>query len=90
MRRAGFGGLGHTIGVPVGVVRAGANLVHALNGAVWGGRVKLPAFVVPAKMESQYRPLRYSNAAAKRVLGWQPRFSLDEALARISATEAGR
>ncbi len=90
MRRAGFRGLGHTIGVPVVVVRAGANLLATVNRVVWGGRVKLPAFIVPAKMESQYRPLRYPNAAVKRVLGWQPRFTLDEALAQISAAEAER
>ena len=87
MRRAGFDGLGRTVGVPVRLVRAVANGFALLSRKRFGGRLKLPAFVVPAKMESQYRPLRYPNAAAKRVLGWQPRFTLDEALRQIKHVE---
>lgn len=87
MRRAGFDDLGRTVSVPVRLVRAVATSLAAINRWRFGGRAKLPAFVVPAKMESQYRPLRYPNAAAKRVLGWQPRFTLDEALRRTKDAE---
>jgi len=83
MRRAGFDDLGRTVPMPILAVRAVANSLAALNRRFYGGKAKLPAFVVPAKMESQYRPLRYPNAAAKRVLGWKPRYTLDEALRRI-------
>ncbi len=90
MRAAGFGDLGRTIGVPVQVMRAIANSIAWVNRNRFGGGVKLPAFVVPAKMESQYRPLRYPNVLAKRVLGWQPRVGLDDALRQIHESEGGR
>jgi nucleoside-diphosphate-sugar epimerase len=88
MRRAGFDDLGRTVGVPIALVRFVANSIEAVNRWGFGGRAKMPAFLVPAKMESQYRPLRYPNDAAKRVLGWRPRHSLDDALRRIRARES--
>ena len=90
-RRAGFGDVGSTVSLPLSAVRLVDNTLAALNKRFYDGKAKLPAFAMPAKMESQYRPLRYTNAKAKRVLGWTPRYSLDDALRRIREAEvAGR
>jgi nucleoside-diphosphate-sugar epimerase len=40
---------------------------------------QLPAVFTPCMVRSMYRPLRYSNAALKR-LGWQPRIATEEGL----------
>jgi hypothetical protein len=42
---------------------------------------------VPAKLDAQFRPLRYANDTAKQVLGWRPRHGLDAALARSVSTQ---
>ena len=36
---------------------------------------------MPARFDARFKPLRYSNERIKTVLGWQPRYSLAEALA---------
>ncbi len=73
--------------VPYRGARAAANLVAFANRRFIGGRAKFPGIVVPAKLDAQFRPLRYSNEEAKRVLAWRPRVTLDEALRRCR--EAG-
>ena len=89
-RSAGIEGIGRTITVPLRLVRLAASAADTVNRKRYGGKAKLPAFAMPAKMESQYRPLQYSNERAKQVLGWTPRYSLAEALQRIRQTELER
>jgi nucleoside-diphosphate-sugar epimerase len=43
-------------------------------------RGQLPDVLTPYKSDAQWKPLRYSNAKAKAVLGWRPRVGLDEGL----------
>jgi nucleoside-diphosphate-sugar epimerase len=43
-------------------------------------RGQLPAVFTPYKSAAQWKPLRYSNAKAKAVLGWQPRVGFGEGL----------
>lgn len=78
-----------SVPVPYRVARAFADLLAAVNLRVAGGRAKLPGIVVPAKLDAQFRPLRYTNAHAREVLGWRPRYTLDEALTRCAAATAG-
>jgi nucleoside-diphosphate-sugar epimerase len=64
------------------------SLVSALqlaNDALLGGRAKLPSGLRPASFAARFRPLRYSNARAKAVLGWEPRVNLVQAIARCRA-----
>jgi nucleoside-diphosphate-sugar epimerase len=49
------------------------------------GRLPLPWPLVPARLDAACKPLEYPNDAAKRVLGWEPRWSFDDALARVFA-----
>jgi hypothetical protein len=48
----------------------------------------LPAVLTPYKVAATWRPLRFSNARAKAVLGWSPRVPMAEALDRTFAALA--
>ena len=71
------------------VLPVGYPLLSALARAVWWcnvrlckGRLSLPGILVPARLHARFKPLRYSNQRAKRVLDWTPRYSLQMALDR--------
>lgn len=49
------------------------------------GRAKFPGIFVPAKLQARFKPLQYTNAHAKAVLDWTPRYSLDEAFERSNS-----
>lgn len=48
----------------------------------------LPAVFTPYKVDCLWKPLRYSNAKAKSLLGWTPRVSMIDALDRTFAALA--
>ncbi len=87
LKRAGFT-VGLSLPVPYVAAKGAGEAVAWVSRRRYGGKLRLPAYAVPAKMDSQYRPLHYPNARAKAVLGWTPRYRLDEALARIKQAEA--
>lgn len=78
-----------SISVPWPVMRTAAGVLDWGNERFLGGRAKFPGIVVPERLHARFKPLRYTNAKAKRLLGWTPRFGLGEALAR-SVAEAER
>ncbi len=47
---------------------------------------QIPPVLTPYKAANAWKPLRYSNERAKRLLGWQPRVNLQEALQRSLTT----
>jgi nucleoside-diphosphate-sugar epimerase len=54
-------------------------------------RGQLPAVLTPYKSAALWKPLRYSNAKAKAILGWEPRVGFDEGLrATFDALKNGR
>jgi UDP-glucose 4-epimerase len=53
-----------------------ARLAHLV-----GGR-RTPGILQPRRFEAYYKPLRASNDALRRALGWSPKYSFDEALKR--------
>ena len=55
-----------------------------LNKTLSDGRARLPWIADPARLETQLKPLKFSNDRIKRVLGWHPRFGLGEALDRCT------
>ncbi|MDO9383489.1 MAG: NAD(P)-dependent oxidoreductase [Hyphomicrobiaceae bacterium] len=57
-----------------------ARIATFANNVLAGGRLRLPGVLVPERVCARYKPLRYSNARAKQVLNWSPRFTLDAAL----------
>lgn len=46
---------------------------------------QLPAILTPYKSDALWKPLRYSNSKAKRILGWSMKFRLEEGLRRTFA-----
>lgn len=77
-----------TIKVPWPAMSAAADLLKFGNERLLGGRAKFPGIAVPDRLEARFKPLRYSNAKAKRLLGWQPRYSLVDAIDRSAAQDA--
>jgi nucleoside-diphosphate-sugar epimerase len=73
--------------VPVSwtVMRSVARLAWLTNRLFFGGRAKIPGLFSPAKVHARIKPLRYSNARIKQMLGWRPRYSLVEAIDRSLA-----
>lgn len=68
--------------VPWPVMRVAADALDKANGVLLGGRAKFPGIVVPEKLHGRFKPLRYTNAKAKRLLGWTPRYATEEAVGR--------
>ncbi|MEM8925235.1 MAG: NAD(P)-dependent oxidoreductase [Actinomycetota bacterium] len=77
-----------TVSVKWPMVRAAARLLEEGNDRLVKGRAKFPGIVVPDKLHGRFKPLHYTNAKAKRLLDWTPRYGLDEAIRRSVAPEA--
>ncbi len=72
--------------VPWPVMRVAAEALDQANRLLLGGRAKFPGIVVPEKLHGRFKPLRYSNAKARRLLGWVPRYRTEEAVARAGGS----
>jgi nucleoside-diphosphate-sugar epimerase len=69
------------------LLRGCARICWLANHWLLKGRAKLPGLLVPARAHARFRPFRYRNHRAKRILGWKPRFSLEQALDRTFAPD---
>jgi 2-alkyl-3-oxoalkanoate reductase len=69
------------------VMRGLAGLATLTNKLLLGGRAKVPGIFIPCRLAARCKPLRFSNRRIKEVLGWKPRYSLNEALDRSFAAE---
>ena len=76
-----------SVAVPWPVIRTAAGLLKKGNEVALEGRAKFPGIAVPDRLHARFKPLRYTNAKAKRLLGWSPRFSLDAAIDRSIAAQ---
>lgn len=76
-----------TIPVPWPLVRTAAGILKAGNQSLLSGRAKFPGIAVPDRLHARFKPLRYTNAKAKRLLGWEPRVGLLEAIRRSADVE---
>jgi UDP-glucose 4-epimerase len=73
---------GRVITVPY---RAGLTAVHAVdvfNRALFAGKGRVPSAFVPARFVARFRPLRFSAAQLRDVVGWVPPYDLPTALER--------
>jgi nucleoside-diphosphate-sugar epimerase len=53
----------------------------------WGSR-RLPYFLQPRRFEALHKPVACSNRLLREALGWTPRYTFDEALARTESQHA--
>lgn len=74
--------------VPGSAVRLLASTADHANRLLLRGRAPLPGLLVPARFEARFKPLRFPNSKIKSTLGWNPRYSLEEALQRCDQPEA--
>jgi len=65
-----------------------AKVIEFVNAKLFGGRLPVPGLLRPKVLNVRFKPLRYSNERAKRLLGWQSRVSVDLAIQR--SLESGK
>lgn len=70
--------------VPVNysLLRLTAGSIALVNRLFLGNRARVPSLLVPSRLAARTKPLQYSNKKIKSVLGWTPRYSLQEGLDR--------
>ena len=71
-----------SVSVPWPMMNGAAALLERGNDLLFDGRAKFPGIVVPDRLHARFKPLTYSNATAKRLLGWKPNLDLAAAIAR--------
>ena len=76
-----------SIKVPWFVMRSAADLLDKGNDLVVGGRAKFPGFIVPDRLHARFKPLRFTNAKARRLMGWSSRYSTAEAIERSASSQ---
>ncbi len=79
-----------TITIPWPAMNAATTVLKEANARLLGGRAKFPGIAVPDRLHARFKPLRYSNEKARRLLGWSPRYSLSEALDRSVEAEQAK
>lgn len=73
---------GVRVPVPYAAGLAAATLAKRTSTLLFGAQGRLPSVLVPARFEASFKPLRFSNDKLRRVLGWRPPYSFEEALER--------
>lgn len=71
-----------TIGINWAMMRLLSRSAWLSNKMLFSAKMKLPGILIPARLEARFKPFRYSNENAQKILDWQPLYSLDEALKR--------
>lgn len=77
-RRSGQRGL--LVPLPYGLGHGVARLASLVSGALFGKKGKVPSLLMPRRFEAQFKPVRFSNQKARRLLNWQPPASFNECL----------
>ena len=75
----------HLSGVRVPVPYSLGLLTAKLASLLLGGSRRLPNFLQPRLFEALHKPVTCSNRHLREALGWTPRFTFDEALARTES-----
>ncbi|HOT79431.1 MAG TPA: NAD(P)-dependent oxidoreductase [Microthrixaceae bacterium] len=71
-----------SIPVPWPLMKLAATTISAVNNRFLDGRAKFPGIVVPEKLDGRFKPFRYNNDRARRLLGWAPQYTLAQAFSR--------
>jgi nucleoside-diphosphate-sugar epimerase len=75
--------------VPWTVMKGLAWLATLWNTIFFRGRGKVPGILVPAKLYPRSKPLHYTNAKLRRILGWNPKIGWKEGLANCFKENSG-
>jgi 2-alkyl-3-oxoalkanoate reductase len=62
------------------LMRSIAVLMWAYNQKFLKGQAKFPGIFYPGTLDTRFKHFRFSNARAKNILNWTPKYSLDTAL----------
>ena len=76
-----------SVTVPWPVVRIASGGIKMANQKLVGGRAKFPGIAVPDRLHARFKPLRYTNAKAKHLLGWSPRITIEDAINKSAELE---
>ncbi len=87
MRRAS-GEHARILPLPWPVMRLLAASAALVNRLFFKGTAKLPGLLIPARVHARCRPMRYSNARIRAVLGWAPRYGWRSGIARSTSGAA--
>lgn len=87
LRRTGAGGV--VMAVPYKVAELVIRAVSSTSARVFGRPGHLPSIMVPPRFVARFKALDYDNTKLRDLAGWEPRYSLDEALARTYERSAG-
>jgi nucleoside-diphosphate-sugar epimerase len=79
---AGSGSRPVVIALPWAALARSARMGDWINRQLLMGKAPLPDLLQPASLAARCKPLRYSNQVARSVLGWRPRWTVAEGLAR--------
>jgi nucleoside-diphosphate-sugar epimerase len=72
--------------LPFWILREFVRALDRVNAAAFQGRARLPSMLTPASLDARFKPLTYPNDRAKAVLGWEPRYGVEEGLRRALAS----
>jgi 2-alkyl-3-oxoalkanoate reductase len=70
--------------VPFSVLRAVVRALDRVNAIAFEGRARVPDMLNLTSLDARFKPLVYPNARAKTVLGWRPRYGIEDALRRTT------
>lgn len=76
-----------TIPINWTLMRSIAWMFWKYNQVVLKGQARLPGIFNPIILDARFKHFRFSNARAKQVLNWTPKYSLDQSLERIRSQE---
>ncbi|MEO0706197.1 MAG: NAD(P)-dependent oxidoreductase [Cyanobacteria bacterium J06649_5] len=68
-------------------MRSIANLAWWVNQTFLEGKAKMPGILIPAKLQGRFKPLKYNNTLAKKLLNWTPKYTTAEAFARSCSAD---
>lgn len=69
------------------LMQTAAQTTWKANQFLFREQLKLPGLLIPSRLHARFKPLQYSNLKAKKMLGWSPRYSFQEALQRSLANK---
>jgi UDP-glucose 4-epimerase len=89
-RRLDAPDVGPALYVPWFAVSLIGAAVSLINRMFFDGRAKVPEFLDRGRQRVRWRPMSYSNRAAKEALGWSPAVPLSEAVERTAKAAMAR